>query len=293
MRYSLRQIEVFLATAHYQNLSKAAESLAMSQSAASESLKTLESQFDITLFDRVGKRLQLNEFGRVIQKEAEVLIDQARSLEGALLKNHDLGSIKVGATLSIGNYLAINILSEYRNQFPGADAHLEVANTTQIAEKILNFTLDVGLIEGEVSNPDLDVKEWREDELVVCCAPDHPYARKEKLSDTDLIQAQWVLREHGSGTRQAFDFAMHGLISSLDVSLELQHTEAIKRAVIAGMGLGCLSRITLEDTFQRGALVPLSVPHRDFTRKFYFILRKGKYLSQGIKQWLQLCETYG
>ena len=292
MRYSLKQIEVFLETAHSQNLSKAAQTLSMSQSAASESLKTLENQFDVALFDRVGKRLQLNEFGKIIQKEAELLMEHARSLENALLKHNDLGSIKVGATLSIGNYLAINILTDYRKQFPGADASLEVANTTHIAEKILNFDLDVGLIEGEVSNPDLDVKVWREDELVVFCSPDHPYANKKVLDDHDLLNTEWVLREHGSGTRQAFDYAMHGLISQLDVNLELQHTEAIKRAVQAGMGLGCLSRVTLEDSFERGSLVPLSVPHRDFKRKFYFILRKGKYLSNGIEQWLQLCRAY-
>lgn len=292
MRYSLKQIEVFLATAHHQNLSKAADTLSMSQSAASESLKTLENQFDVALFDRIGKRLQLNSFGRSIQKEAEVLLEQARSLEHALLRHQDVGSIKVGATLSIGNYLAINILSEYRKRFPDAVATLEVANTTHIAEKVLNFELDIGLIEGEVSNPDLDVREWRDDELVVFCSPEHPFSRKQALSDEDLLHASWVLREHGSGTRQAFDYAMHGLISQLDVSLELQHTEAIKRAVSANIGIGCLSRVTLVDAFDRGDLVPLSVEHRDFHRKFYFILRQGKYQSSGINQWVELCENY-
>lgn len=292
MRYTLKQIEVFLMTAHTQNLSQAASKLSMSQSAASESLKTLESQFDVNLFDRAGKRLQLNEFGKQIQQEAELLLEQARNLESSLRKHDEPGRIKVGATLSIGNYLAINILSEFRTRYRGADASLEVANTTAIAEKILSFDLDLGLIEGEVSHKDLDVQEWRDDELIVFCSPNHALAQKKTLSDNDLAKAQWVLREHGSGTRQAFDYAMHGLISSLDITLELQHTEAIKRAVEAGMGLGCLSRVTLEDSFKRGSLVPLNVPQRDFNRKFYFILRRGKYLSTGIKQWLALCREY-
>lgn len=109
MRFSLRQLEVFLATAHFQNISRAAESLAMSQSAASSALKELEQQCDVQLFDRVGKRLQLNEQGRLVRPRAEALLEQARELEQALMLHKDAGPVKVGATLSIGNYLAVGI----------------------------------------------------------------------------------------------------------------------------------------------------------------------------------------
>ncbi len=99
----------------------------------------------------------------------------------------------------------------------------------------------------------------------------------------------WVVRETGSGTRQAFDRAMTGILSDIDISLELQHTEAIKRAVEAGLGLGCLSRIALHDAFRRGSLVPVNVSHRDFHRHFSIILHKNKYRSAGLEQWLALC----
>jgi len=292
MRYSLKQIEVFLKTAHCQNLTRAASELSMSQSAASESLKALETQFDVELFDRIGKRLQLNDFGKLVQREAERLYEQAKTLENVLRKHDEVGNIKVGATLTIGNYLAIKMISEFREKFPGANATLSVANTTTIAKQVRDFELDVGLIEGEVADSELDVLEWLDDELVVFCAPDHPLAAKAHLSDEDLISAKWVLREHGSGTRQAFEHALHGIIHQLPISLELQHTEAIKRAVETNMGIGCLSRVTLADSFSRGALVPLKVPHRDFQRKFYLILRKGKYLSSSIERWLELCKAY-
>ena len=289
MRFSLKQIEVFLETAHTLNITKAAERLSMSQSAASESLKSLEQQFDIQLFDRVGKKLQLNDFGKIIRKQAEVFLDQANALEQALLKHEQVGELKIGATLSIGNYLAIHILSEFKQRYPKANAILEVANTTKISEKVANFELDIGLIEGEIAHSELDVMPWREDELVVFCSPDHPLANKKTLTDSDLIDTQWILRESGSGTRQAFDFAMHGILSQLDVELELQHTEAIKRAVESGMGIGCLSRITLEDAFKRGSLKPLNIPHRDFHRQFYLIVHKNKYKSSGIQNWINLC----
>ena len=292
MRYTLKQIEVFLATAHCQNITRAANQLSMSQSAASESLKALESQFDIQLFDRIGKKLQLNSVGEVVQQEAEALIERASALENALRQKTQAGNLKVGATLSIGNYLAINIISAFRSQHPGANATLEVANTTRIADKVINYDLDIGLIEGEVAHRELDVRPWRDDELVVFCAPNHPLARKEKIYDKDLTSAQWVLRESGSGTRQAFDYAMHGLIPELNISLELQHTEAIKKAVEANMGLGCLSKITLVDAFGRGDLVPIEVPQRNFKRKFYFITHKNKYHSAEMTHWIDLCKQF-
>lgn len=289
MRYTLRQLEVFLGIAHQQNVSKAAKILNLSQSAASSSLKELEQQFDVELFDRVGKRLQLNEQGRLIRPKAESLLAQAADLEQTLLKHAEAGHLKIGATLSIGNYLAVNIMAEMMRLQPNANISLEVANTSRISQKVLNFDLDIGLIEGELQHSDLDVIPWRDDELAVFCSPNHPLAKKKRISDQDLIKAQWILREAGSGTRQAFERAMHGILPELNVAIELQHTEAIKRAVEADLGIGCLSKITLEDAFNRGSLIKLPVPQRDFERQFYFILHKQKFRSAGIEQWMSLC----
>lgn len=290
MRFSLRQLEVFLATAHFQNISRAAESLAMSQSAASSALKELEQQCDVQLFDRVGKRLQLNEQGRLVRPRAEALLEQARELEQALMLHKDAGPVKVGATLSIGNYLAVGIMANLLRDTPDAEVRLQVANTEAIAQQVLNYDIDIGMIEGEIQHPELDIIPWREDSLAVFCAPDHPLANKAELCDEDLLHHQWILRETGSGTRQAFDRAMHGILPDLTVVMELEHTEAIKRAVASGLGLGCLSHITLEESFKRGNLIQLDVPHRDFDRQLYFVLHKKKYRSAGIQRWLDYCE---
>jgi DNA-binding transcriptional LysR family regulator len=293
MKYSLRQLEVFLATAFHENLTRAAESLAMSQSAASSALRDLENQFGIQLFDRVGKRLQLNELGQSVRPRAQALMEQAESLELALGRQLASGNLKVGATLSIGNYLAVEIMARYMREQNGARVKLEVANTSSIVQRVLNFELDVGLIEGEAQHPELDMLPWREDSLVVFCAPDHPLAGRPWLTDADLLEAQWIVREPGSGTRQHFEWAMHGLFPQLQIMLELQHTEAIKRAVEAGLGIGCLSAITLVEAFERGSLVPLPVPHRDFRRRFYFALQRNKFRSAGIEHWLRLCREQG
>lgn len=289
MKFSLRQLQVFLSTAHYENISKAASSLAMSQSAASSALAELESQFDIKLFDRVGKRLQLNALGHALRGQAEALLRQAEDMEMALQQHSAIGHLKVGATLTIGNYLAVHIMSRFLQDKPDARVELDVANTASIARKVKNFELDLGLIEGELSDPDLDIIPWMKDELVAFCAPAHPYAKKKKLNDRDILSAQWILREQGSGTRQTFDWAMHGILPQLQVLLELQHTEAIKRAVEAGLGIGCLSGVALKEAFARGSLVPLPMPQRNLQREFYFILHRQKYRNSSIDAWLELC----
>ncbi len=290
MKFTLRQIQVFLATAHFENISRAADSLAMSQSAASAALKEFEGHVDAQLFDRVGKRLQLNELGKAFRPQAQDLYERAKALELALVKQVAVGDLKVGATLTIGNYLAVGVMARFMNLHPGARVALEVANTATIARKVANFELDLGLVEGELQHPALDIQPWCDDELVVFCAPNHPYLDKAVLTDAELLDAHWIVREKGSGTRQTFDNAMRGLLAQLNIALELQHTEAIKRAVEAGLGIGCLSRVTLEEAFRRGSLVELKVPHRDFRRKFYFILHKEKYRSEGIRRWLELCQ---
>lgn len=293
MHYTLRQIEVFLATAFHENVSQAADSLAMSQSAASAALKELEQRFGIQLFDRVGKRLQLNDFGKSLRPKAESLLSQAEEFENLLAMRGEIGHINVGATLTIGNYLAVPIMAEFMNRYPGSRVDLTVENTRSITQRVLNFELDIGLVEGELQNDNLDIIHWRDDELSLFCAPDHPLAGRPTLNDDDLAEADWIIREAGSGTRQGFEHAMYGLMPGLNVRLELQHTEAIKRAVEAGLGIGCLSRITLQEAFRRGSLLPLYAPQRDWMRRFYFILHKQKYRTAGIRNWLALCQEEG
>lgn len=294
MKYTLRQLEVFLAVARTGSVSRAATELALSQSAVSGSLGDLERQFDVLLFDRVGKRVQLNELGRALRPQAEALLAQAQNLEDALHRHAEAGLLRVGATLTIGNYLAVPLMAEYMARFPATRVTLDVENTAAIARKIANFELDVALVEGELAHPELEVAPWRDDELVVFAAPGHPLAQRgTPLDDADLLGVQWIVREAGSGTRQAFDHAMHGILPQLDIRLELQHTEAIKGAVQAGLGVGCISRVALADAFARGTLVPLAVPQRDFRRKFFFVLHRQKYRGSGIARWLALCREAG
>lgn len=289
MKYTLRQLEVFIATAHFQNVTRAADSLAMSQSAASGALRDLEEQFSVKLFDRIGKRLHLNELGQTLRPKAESLLEQAKDLQHSLRQHNDPGDLRVGSTLTIGNYLTVSLIQQYKQLYPNTRIKLEVNNTQTIAAGVLNFDLDVGMIEGELHHPELNIYPWNGDELVVFASPAHPLAKKDRITDEDLRSAHWILREPGSGTRQTFDRAMHDLLTELNIELELQHTEAIKRAVTSELGISCLSKIALEEAFARGDLVPLNVENRNFERKFYFLMHKEKYQSAGLLEWKRIC----
>ena len=169
---------------------------------------------------------------------------------------------------------------------------MQVANTQSIVERVLNYDLDIGLIEGELFDQNLEVIPWLEDDVTVFCSASHPLARKTVLDDEDLLSVDWVVREQGSGTRQAFNRAMQGVLSDVRIRYELEHTEAIKRAVEANLGIGCLSEITLADAFLRGDLVKLNAPHRQWHRHFYIVLHKDKYQTPILESWLKFCRDY-
>lgn len=291
MRFSLRQLEVFTAVARSESVSRAASELAMSQSAVSGSLAELERQFDVRLFERIGKRLELSELGRSLRPRAEALCAQALELERGLSGEHAAGQLRVGATLSIGNYLCAPLMARYMREHAGSKVTLHVANTAEIAWRVKNYELDLGLIEGELVDPELEVTRWRRDELCVFASPKHPLASRKRLSDDDLRSAAWILREHGSGTRQTFEHAMRGLLPELNVALELEHTEAIKSAVKAGLGLGCVSQVALVDAFKHKSLVPCHVPDRDFRRYFFIVVHKQKFKSRALQSFIELCRS--
>jgi DNA-binding transcriptional LysR family regulator len=282
MRFTLRQLAIFVATARHGSVSQAAEALSMSQSAASSALAELERHFGIRLFDRVGKSVRANELGARLLPRAVELLDRAEEIEALLHGRRGFGALHIGATLTIGNYLATLIVAAFLQRHPESSIRLEVRNTATIVQQVAAF-------EGSCQHPDLEAAPWLEDELVVFCAPAHPLARAGRASAEELVAQPWILREIGSGTRQAFDQAVRVLATPLKVRLELEHTEAIKRAVESGLGIGCISRLAMREAFRRGSLVELATPVLDLRRHFHFLWHRQKFRTAGMEAFLALC----
>jgi len=290
MKYTLRQLEIFVVISRTESVSRAADALALSQSATSTALSELERQFDLQLFDRVGKTLRINETGLQLLPKAVELLDRASEIENLLRGHTGFGYMKIGATLTVGNYLATMLVAKFLQDHPESRIQLQVHNTSTIVQQVVNHELDLGLIEGDCSHPDIEVQRWVADELVVFAAPNHPLAQLKQISIAELLQEQWILREQGSGTRATFDRAFHNNNAGLHIRLELEHTEAIKRAVESGLGIGCISRLALKDAFRRGSLVPLATPELNLGRYFYFLWHKQKYQTTGMREFIMLCK---
>lgn len=291
MKYSLRQLEIFVAISRTESVSRAAEELFLSQSATSTALGEFERQFNLQLFDRVGKSLRINEAGQRLLPRAVELLDRAKEIEDMLDGHAGFGHMKIGATLTVGNYLATILVAQFLQEHPESRIQLQVHNTRTIVHQIANHELDLGLIEGDCHHPDIEVQTWIADELVVFSAPDHPLAKQRKITMEQLLREPWILREKGSGTRETFDRAFHNHHAKLNIRLELEHTEAIKRAVESGLGIGCISHLALKDAFRRGSLVPLATPSLDLGRYFYFLWHKQKYQTAGMREFLALCRS--
>lgn len=285
---STRQLEVFQAVATLGSVRRAAEALHLTQPAVSMALHGLERQLGTPLFDRIRGRLHLNTRG----KEQ---LDQAREILarlGDMQRRHpdrqsDLaGELHIGASNTVGNYLVGALLGPIAARHPGIALHLVVGNTRTIARRLLERTLDLACVEGPVHDAQLEMLAWRDDGLVVCAAPTNALTQRATLLPADFAGAHWILREKGSATRDLTEQALNSLPPGR-VLLELGQIEAIKQAVIAGMGIACLPRAAIDDAVATGRLCVLPTPFLHLDRRLSVLLHRGRYRGTLVTAFLE------
>ena len=275
---SPRQLDVFVQVAVLGSVRAAAERLHLTQPAASMALAEMERQLGAPVFDRQRGRLHLNARGRELLPLAQELLERhaefgrrARA-EGAALA----GELRIGASNTVGNYRVGELLGAFVRANPQVAIRLRVANTETIATAMLDHSLDIGCVEGPVTHPQLEVRPWHDDLLVVCAPPGHPLARKRSLKPADFAGARWVLREPGSATRATSERVLAQLPPGETV-LELDQIEAIKQVVVAGLGIACLPAVAITDAVAAGHLKALRTPFLDLRRKLSLLLHRQKY----------------
>lgn len=287
LRLNLRQLEVFVATARAGSTRGAALRVARSQSAASASLAELETALEVALFDRVGRRLVLNENGRALLPGAMALLEQAGELQGLFATAHR-APLRVAASLTIGEYLLPQIIARWKAEHPDSPVQLTIGNTSKVIQAVANMEVDVGFIEGPQTHPDLDVQRWLEDELILVAAPTHVLAQR-TATNRQLTEAVWILREGASGTRQAADAWLLEHLGALQVQYELGSTEAIKRLAAAGVGLACVSRHAVAAELALGTLVEVRTRLPRARRRLMIAVRRDRRLGRGTEDFLQAC----
>lgn len=286
MHITLRQLEVFTEVLKSGSTTQASVVLALSQSAVSAALADLEGQLKVLLFDRVGKRLVINEHGRLLYPKALALLEQAGEIEQLFL--HDSGALRIAASSTIGNYMLPEMIAHYRKDFPATPLELNVGNSQEVIVAVADFRVDLGLIEGPCHMPELVTQPWLEDELVVFAAPDNPLAQQ-SLTLEALASAPWILRERGSGTREVLDHLLLAHMPNFQLVMELGNSEAIKHAVRHGIGISCLSRRVVEEQLASGVLVELKIPLPPLKRTLYLIHHRQKHISNALQRFLSYC----
>ncbi len=289
--FTLRQLQIFSVVADTGTTAAAATVIALSQSATSAAVNELELALGMPLFDRIGRRLQLNDNGRALIPAARAVLDGVHSIEDwAADRGSQVGSLRIGASTTIGNYLLPGILAGFRASLgePARrdwHAHVSIANTASIAARLATFDLDLALLEGPCHDPLLTVSPWCEDELVVVVAASDPLLRghkKRRISLQQLSEATWLLREEGSGTREVISQLLTPHLSQLRVGVEFGNSEAIKRAVASGLGISCLSRCIVDDLLREGTLVAPPTELPPLRRRFDIVIHGRKRVTRGM-----------
>ena len=294
MKISVRQLEVFVCVAKHSNVTRASESLHLSQSAVSMALGELEKQLEETLFDRIGKSLTLNESGRLLLPKAIKVILQIKEIQTTFEgdKTKLAGDLRIGASATIGNYILPDIISQYIDKHPDITIFLDIKNTDKIIESILNFNLDFAIVEGFCQRKELNAVSWKKDEMVIVSSPNHPLAKKKTVTAKDLAKQQWVLREVGAGPREFFESSIAGKVENISISLELGNIEAIKHTLQNGFGIACLSRTTIKSDLAQKKLVVIKTPFLKLDRYFHMITHTEKYNTGLLESFITACKLF-
>jgi DNA-binding transcriptional LysR family regulator len=288
---TLEQLRIFVAVAELEHMTRAAQSLNLTQSATSAAIAALETRYAVKLFNRIGRRIELTDAGRLFVVEARAVLARASAAETVLADFADLskGSLALAASQTVGNYWLPPLIHRYQTQYPGISLSLVIGNTEQVAAWVIEGSADLGLIEGDIDEPALAVQPVADDELVLVVGAAHPWAKKRSVAPRDLKTIRWVLRERGSGTRAMFETALakFGVAAGdLDVALELPSNEAVRSAVAAGAGATVISKLVVTALLKTRALVALDLPLEK--RRFLMLRHKERYVTKAAQEFSRL-----
>jgi DNA-binding transcriptional LysR family regulator len=290
MPVTVRQLEIFNAVVECGQVTKAAQSLFITQSAVSLALNEMENQLGGALFDRSGRCLELNDRGRYFLPLSRDILDKLEDLD-SLMNEKDgqfAGTLKLVASSTIGNYVLPYLITAFKRMHPDVHFNMLVCNTKAAEKLIIDRVVDLGFVEGKASNEQVSITNWFQDKLVLISGST---GESETICDVtrDLKKYKWVMREAGSGTAQIFKSKLGRYVTDLNIVMELGHSEAIKKAVKAGAGIGCLSNLTVCRAIHRGWLHQIHLKGVDMKRQLTIIQHKNKAKTRLMQEFLNFC----
>ncbi len=294
MAITFRQLEIFIAVAETQQVTRASKKLLLTQSAVSMALGELENQLGGPLFDRHGRSLLLNDRGRYLLPLSKAILHQVANIETILTEQQDTvaGVLEIVASTTIGNYVLPYLIGAFMRLHPEAHINMLVVNTMTAEKLVATGQADLGFVEGDINVDALVATSWFEDELGIIISPAHKLAERDTfVIPDDLKETSWVMREEGSGTAEIFTKKLGRYASLVKVVTKTGHTEAIKKAVESGVGAACLSMLAVCREAEEGWLKILPIVGMDMSRQLWIIQHKDKIITRLMSEFLQFCEV--
>ena len=290
---TLRQLEVFLAVAREKSFSRAAKRIHSSQPTLSEHISELESELGRKLFVRRGREVTMTEAGRVFQRYAAGAISAVEGARQALADLDGLahGSLLIGASTTPGLYVMPGIVAAFRARYSGVELKLQIANSQVIEGRVKDRELDLGIVGGHAVGPGEEcLSAGMLDELVLVVPPSHAWAKRRDVVPESLADHPLLVREDGSATRSVTERALQRAGVRFKVAMELDHTEAIKQGVMAGLGVAFVSIYAVRGEIATGRLRALRLRGIRVQRHFHVIHHEARRVTASARAFMKLLE---
>lgn len=289
---TIRHLKVFIAVADSGSMTKAAESLYISQPSVSQTISELEEHYQIKLFERLSRKLYLTDAGKQLLSYARHIVSLFEQMEQKLRQAQETRTLKIGASITVGTCIFSELAGKFLKNYPKLNIESVVDNTTVIEDLVLKSELDFGLVEGIIHSQDLIAKPFLDDELILVCGREHPFRRKQRVTIPELAEADLIVRESGSGTRELFENTMLSRGRTLKIKWVCNNSEAIKNAVASNMGVSVISKMAVEKELKSEKLFQVAVDNLELKRKFNIIYHKNKYRTDAMEDFWNLCFAF-
>ena len=291
------KLKVFCTVTETKSFSKASEIIHLTQPAVSLQIQALEEIYETKLFDRSSSTVTLTPAGEVLYRYAKEILNLYAQADKDIGDITGLvkGSISIGASTTIGNYMLPSVISDFKAKNPKIKIHLLVGNTKRVVELLNAGNLDLGLVEGEVTKYKIVSEKLISDEMGLIVPNDHPWAKKKDVSMLDMVKEPFIFREEGSGTRQVIEkhLAKRGITTQkMNITTILGSTEAIKDAVENGTGIAIISKWAIRREARYGALKMVKFKEGRLLRDFSLVFNKNTITSYAVDEFLTFLRKF-
>lgn len=286
---TIRNFEVFAQVAECGKMNEAARRLYISQSSVSQAVAEIERTYGIRLFERLGRRLCLTPAGRELLQHVRRLLMARDAMDQWLEQAADRKIIRIGASLTVGTSVLVPLLDRLSAQDPEIVPEVLVANTHILEEKLLRDDLDLALVEGKVSDPQLTVRHAIEDRMVLVCGRGHPFYGRNAVALEELSHQRLILREVGSGTRAQLEDQLKLRRIPFQAPWTCYNTETVKAAVIGSYGVTLISERLVREECADGRLWACTVQDLVCGRFFDLVVHQNKVITGSMRRLMDLC----